>query len=102
MFSTSWSSKLWNATPTTSPLSFTTGPPLLPGLMAASICMDRRYCPVWAYVVISTLLTTPAVIEMQSPPTGYLVARGIEQESHRAGPNVEQETMRNRAQTWMR
>ena len=32
--------KPWNATPTTRP-SWTTGPPLLPGLMAASVCTTR-------------------------------------------------------------
>jgi hypothetical protein len=45
MFSTSDDVSDWKATPTTSPASFTTGPPELPGLMAASIWIASSVSP---------------------------------------------------------
>jgi len=48
----------------------TTGPPLLPGLMAASIWRASKLNPAWEYSCISTRLTTPLVTDMDSPPTG--------------------------------
>ena len=60
------------ATPTTLPdsTSANAGPPLLPGLMAASICTVSSALPPWLYARMSTLLTTPLVTLMESPPTG--------------------------------
>jgi len=40
------------------------GPPLFPGLMAASIWMARSCAALWACCVGSTRETTPVVIEM--------------------------------------
>mmetsp|Transcript_65725 Transcript_65725/g.169144 ORF Transcript_65725/g.169144 Transcript_65725/m.169144 type:complete len:290 (+) Transcript_65725:903-1772(+) len=53
------------ATPTTSPFVPSTGPPELPGLIAASIWKRRRPSP-----FTSMRDTTPRVTEMFSPPTG--------------------------------
>lgn len=59
--------KFWKATPATlSPII--AGPPLLPGLIAASICIAISCVAPWAYCVGSTLETTPLVTEMLSPP----------------------------------
>ena len=49
--------------PTSSPLVFTSAPPLLPGLMAASVCMnDSIVCfPCRISIVLPFALTIPAV-----------------------------------------
>ena len=65
------SSWFWKATPITSPSALRAGPPLLPGLMAASICTASRLAPEWAYRWISMRETTPCVTETPSPPSGY-------------------------------
>ena len=59
--------KFWKATPATlSPII--AGPPLFPGLIAASICIAISCVAPWAYCVGSTLETTPLVTEILSPP----------------------------------
>ena len=54
MFSASPSLRDWNAMPTHSPSSLKAGPPLLPALMAASICTPRSSLDPWAYAVTCT------------------------------------------------
>lgn len=59
--------RFWKATPATlSPII--AGPPLFPGLIAASICIAISWEAPWTYCVGSTLETTPLVTEMLSPP----------------------------------
>ena len=48
----------------------TTGPPLLPGAIAASICRASRLSQLCVYVQCSTRATIPVVIESVSPPFG--------------------------------
>ena len=45
MFSASSCFRLWNATPTHSPLALNAGPPLFPELIAASIWTPNRSMP---------------------------------------------------------
>lgn len=59
--------RFWNATPATL-LPIIAGPPLFPGLMAASICIAISCDAPCTYCVGSTLETTPLVTEMLSPP----------------------------------
>ncbi len=56
------------ATPTRRP-SETAGPPLLPGLSAASIC-TRRPCVPRKYALNSTREMIPSVTDICSPPSG--------------------------------
>ena len=71
IFSASSCFKLWNATPHTIPLELNAGPPLLPLLIAASICRLNNSVRTCAYWVTSTLLTTPLVTDIATPPIGY-------------------------------
>lgn len=59
--------RFWKATPATlSPMM--AGPPLFPGLIAASIWIAISCAAPCAYCVGSTLETTPFVTDMLSPP----------------------------------
>ena len=57
------------ATPVTFPAALKAGPPLLPGLMAASICMASSVLKADADT-ISIRLTIPSVMQMVVPPVG--------------------------------
>lgn len=59
--------RFWKATPATL-LAMIAGPPLFPGLMAASIWIAISWVAPCTYCVGSTLETTPLVTEMLSPP----------------------------------
>jgi len=56
--------------PTHSPAPLKAGPPLLPLLMAASICMPSSSLLPCTYAVTSMRLTTPEVTDWLSPPMG--------------------------------
>ncbi len=58
------------AIPTNSPSLLTAGPPLLPLLIAASICIAKRDSLLQAYFVYSIREITPVVVEIALPPIG--------------------------------
>ena len=56
--------KMEELTPTTSPSALTSGPPELPGLLAASVWIMSRYSPSWlslGRMLRPVALTTPTV-----------------------------------------
>ncbi len=60
--------------PITLPLRSINGPPLLPGLIAASVCTNPTInLPVLTSIERSTALTTPTVTECESPK-GFPIA----------------------------
>eukprot|EP00968_Pinguiococcus_pyrenoidosus_P012392 scaffold1087_cov198-Pinguiococcus_pyrenoidosus.AAC.19 len=59
-----------SATPITKPSAFRAGPPELPGLIAASICVMSCDGPPWTIACMVCLDTTPLVTLRLSPPCG--------------------------------